>query len=179
MLDHEAVVTIALRAGEAILEVYNRPSAIQVTTKDDESPLTEADIAAHEVIVKGLSKMEPDTPIVSEEGRLGDPTTSETCWLVDPLDGTKEFVKRNGMFTVNIALMVRREERWTPIFGVVHAPVSKVTWLGGLGHPAERRGPSASGGMLVRPSSAPVWWLVVLTEARWTRSLQPPLGNMI
>lgn len=155
MLDHEAVVTIALRAGEAILEVYNRPSAIQVTTKDDESPLTEADIAAHEVIVKGLSRMEPDIPIVSEEGRLGDPTTSETCWLVDPLDGTKEFVKRNGMFTVNIALMVRRGERWTPIFGVVHAPVSKVTWLGGLGHPAERRGPSASGGMLVRPSSAP------------------------
>ena len=107
MLDHEAVVTIALRAGEAILEVYNRPSAIQVTTKDDESPLTEADIAAPEVIVKGLSRMEPDIPIVSEEGRLGDPTTSETCWLVDPLDGTKEFVKRNGMFTVNIALMVR------------------------------------------------------------------------
>jgi len=155
MLDHEAVVTIALRAGTAILEIYNRSSTIQVTTKDDNSPLTEADIAAHEIIVKGLSEIDPDIPIVSEEGRLGDPTTSNICWLVDPLDGTKEFVKRNGMFTVNIALMMRREERWTPIFGVVHAPVSKVTWLGGLSIPAERRSPEGSGRMIVRPSSAP------------------------
>ena len=127
MLDHEAVVTIALRAGEAILEVYNSPSAIQVTTKDDNSPLTEADIAAHEVIMNGLSRIDPGTPIVSEEGRLGNPTTSETCWLVDPLDGTKEFVKRNGMFTVNIAMMTHREGRWEPIFGVVHAPVTNTT----------------------------------------------------
>ncbi len=155
MLDHEAVVTIALRAGEAILEVYNSPSAIQVTTKDDDTPLTEADTAAHEVIVRGLGRMDPETPIVSEEGRLGDPTRANSCWLVDPLDGTKEFIKRNGMFTVNIALMARRGKRWTPIFGVVHAPISRVTWFGGLGIPAERRGPENSGGMMVRPSSAP------------------------
>ena len=103
MFDHESIVTLALRAGQAILEGYNDPSSISVTTKDDDSPLTEADLAAHEVIAKGLSRIDPDTPIVSEEGRLGDPTESDTCWLVDPLDGTKEFVKRNGMFTVNIA----------------------------------------------------------------------------
>ena len=155
MLDHEAVVTLALQAGEAILEVYNSPSTIQVTTKDDDSPLTEADIAAHEVIMNGLSRIDPGTPIVSEEGRLGDPTISETCWLVDPLDGTKEFVKRNGMFTVNIAMMTHREGRWEPIFGVVHAPATKTTWLGGIGVPAERRAPSGSGLMLVRPSSLP------------------------
>jgi len=155
MLDHEAIVTIALRAGEAILEVYNSPNTTQVLTKDDDSPLTEADIAAHEIIVRGLGRMDPKTPIVSEEGRLGDPTISDSCWLVDPLDGTKEFVKRNGMFTVNIALMARRGKRWTPMFGVVHAPVSGVTWLGGLGIPAERRGPENSGGMMVRPSSTP------------------------
>ena len=64
MLDHEAIVTIALRAGEAILEVYNSPNAPQVLTKGDDSPLTEADIAAHEVIVKGLGIMDPKTPIV-------------------------------------------------------------------------------------------------------------------
>ena len=155
MFDHESIVTLALRAGQAILEVYNDPSSISVTTKDDDSPLTEADLAAHEVIAKGLSRIDPDTPIVSEEGRLGDPTESDTCWLVDPLDGTKEFVKRNGMFTVNIALMARREERWTPLFGVVHAPVSGVTWLGGVAVPAERRGPDGSGGMAVRPNSTP------------------------
>ena len=79
MLDHEAVVTTALRAGEAILDVYNKPSTIQITTKDDNSPLTDADIAAHEVIVKGLERMDPGTPIVSEEGRLGDPTRTDSC----------------------------------------------------------------------------------------------------
>ena len=153
MFDHEAVVTLALRAGQAILGVYNDPSSINVTTKDDDSPLTEADIAAHEIILKGLSSIDPGTPVVSEEGCLGDPTESDTCWLVDPVDGTKEFIKRNGMFTVNIALMVRRAERWTPLFGVVHAPVSDVTWLGGVSVPAERRGVDGSGAMIVRPSS--------------------------
>ena len=59
-----------------------------MTTKDDNSPLTEADLAAHEVIVKGLSRIDPGTPIVSEEGRLGDPTESDTCWLVDPVSYT-------------------------------------------------------------------------------------------
>ena len=154
MLDHEAVVTIALRAGAAILEIYNKSSTIQVTTKDDNSPLTEADITAHEIIVNGLTEIDPNTPIVSEEGRVGDPTTSDICWLVDPLDGTKEFVKRNGMFTVNIALMTRREERWTPVFGVVHSPVSNVTWLGGLQIPAERRGLEGPARIMVRPSAA-------------------------
>jgi len=94
MLDHEAVVSIALRAGAAILEIYNRPSAIQVTTKDDNSPLTEADITAHEIIVKGLNGLDHNTPIVSEEGRLGDPTTSDTCWLstlsTEPRNSSRE-----------------------------------------------------------------------------------------
>ena len=164
MFDHESVVSLALRAGQAILEVYNDPSSISVTTKDDNSPLTEADLAAHEIIVKGLSRIDPGTPIVSEEGRLGDPTKFDTCWLVDPLDGTKEFVKRNGMFTVNIALMARREERWTPLFGVVNAPVSRVTWFGGVAVPAERRGPDGSGGMAVRPNSTPEGRFVWRTE---------------
>ena len=154
MFDHESVVTLALRAGQTILEVYNDPGSINVTTKDDDSPLTEADLAAHEVIVKTLSRIDPSIPIVSEEGRLGDPTESDTCWLVDPLDGTKEFVKRNGMFTVNIALMARRADRWSPLFGVVHAPVSGVTWFGGVAVPAERRGPDGSGGLAVRSNSA-------------------------
>ncbi|GIT75348.1 MAG: hypothetical protein Ct9H300mP30_4100 [Methanobacteriota archaeon] len=73
MFDHESIVTLAPRAGQAILEVYNDPSSISVTTKDDDSPLTEADLAAHEVIAKGLSRIDPDTPLVSEEGRLGTP----------------------------------------------------------------------------------------------------------
>jgi len=84
MIDHEAVVTIALRAGEAIMEVYNKSSPVKVTKKDDDSPLTEADLAAHEVIIAGLKNIDNNIPIVSEEGRIGDPTSSPSCWLVDP-----------------------------------------------------------------------------------------------
>ena len=131
MFEHESVVALAIDAGHAILEVYNKDTNIEVMTKDDDSPLTQADLAAHEVIVDGLQKIDPTIPIVSEEGNVGDPHSNDLCWLVDPLDGTKEFVKRNGMFTVNIAMMRKQEDRWNPVFGVVHAPVTSTTWFGG------------------------------------------------
>jgi len=131
MFEHEPVVALAIEAGKAILDVYNKDSTIEVMTKDDNSPLTEADLAAHEVIVQGLQHLDSRVPIVSEEGNVGDPQSNDLCWLVDPLDGTKEFVKRNGMFTVNIALMRKHGERWNPVFGVVHAPVTSTTWFGG------------------------------------------------
>ena len=154
MFQHEQVIAIAIEAGNAILEIYNKGSTIDVMTKDDNSPLTDADLAAHRVIVEGLQQIDPDTPIVSEEGRVGDPLSSDLCWLVDPLDGTKEFVKRNGMFTVNIALMTRHNNRWEPIFGVVHAPVTSTTWSGGKGDTqAERLSPNATTPIKVRPSS--------------------------
>ena len=125
------IVRIAVEAGQAIMDVYESTEGIEVQTKSDDSPLTEADIAAHNTIVRGLASIDPNTPIVSEEGRIGNPMDSDASWLVDPLDGTKEFIKRNGMFTVNIALMKRHRNRWKPAFGVVHAPVSKTTWFGG------------------------------------------------
>ena len=132
------IARIAEDAGQAIMDVYESSKGIEVQTKSDDSPLTEADIAAHDTIVRGLASIDPNTPIVSEEGRIGDPMDSDASWLVDPLDGTKEFIKRNGMFTVNIALMKRYGDRWKPAFGVVHAPVSKTTWLGGELTPASR-----------------------------------------
>ena len=131
MFEHESVVALAIDAGHAILEVYNKDTNIEVMTKDDDSPLTQADLAAHEVILEGLQRIDSTIPIVSEEGNAGDPQSNDLCWLVDPLDGTKEFVKRNGMFTVNIALMRKHGDRWNPIFGVVHAPVTTTTWFGG------------------------------------------------
>tara|TARA_Y100001956_G_scaffold78189_1_gene89593 strand:+ start:502 stop:1302 length:801 start_codon:yes stop_codon:yes gene_type:complete len=131
------VVEVAIEAGRSILEVYDSSSGIEVETKDDSSPLTRADIAAHETIMKQLMTIDPGTPIVSEEGNEGNPLDSELSWLVDPLDGTKEFIKRNGMFTVNIALMRRTENRWAPVFGVVHAPASGKTWFGGNQQPAK------------------------------------------
>ena len=155
MIDHEAAIALTIKAGNAIMDIYEGGGSIEVMTKDDASPLTKADLAAHEIIVDGLQKIEPEIPIISEEGRLGDTSLSNMCWLVDPLDGTKEFIKRNGMFTVNIALMSRRDGRWNPVFGVVHAPVTSTTWFGGIGVAAVRRTHDSSGPMIVRPSSEP------------------------
>ena len=139
--DPSEIVRISIEAGQAIMDVYESAEGIEVQTKNDDSPLTKADLAAHDVIVRGLASIEPHTPIVSEEGRVGNPMDSDSSWLVDPLDGTKEFIKRNGMFTVNIALMKREGHRWKPAFGVVHAPATKTTWFGGGSTPATRSGP--------------------------------------
>ena len=124
----DALKDIVLQAGKEILQVYNTEFAVQ--TKQDESPLTQADLAAHQVIVAGLKQLTPDNPIISEESEL--PAFSERSqwqryWLVDPLDGTKEFVSRNGEFTVNIALI----HCGHPIYGVVYAPVLNRYFCGG------------------------------------------------
>ena len=120
------VRAIASRAGAAILEVYE--GDFDVTRKDDRSPLTAADLAAHHVIVDGLRALTPDIPVLSEEA-AGVPWPERSrwtrYWLVDPLDGTREFVKRNGEFTVNIALI----DGHRPVLGVVQAPVSgQIAW---------------------------------------------------
>ena len=132
------VVDIAIDAGSSIMRIYESSDSIEVQTKNDSSPITKADLAAHDAIIRGLASFDAHTPIVSEEGRVGNPTDSDASWLVDPLDGTKEFIKRNGMFTVNIALMKRHGDRWKPTFGVVYAPAAKTTWFGGETTPATR-----------------------------------------
>ena len=120
----EAICQLARDAGDAIMQVYDGHQPMDVTSKVDDSPVTAADIAAHHVIARGLQALAPDIPILSEE----DPPAWETrqswerFWLVDPLDGTKEFIKRNGEFTVNIALI----EQGKPVLGVVYAPVLDV-----------------------------------------------------
>jgi 3'(2'), 5'-bisphosphate nucleotidase len=127
MIDIKELTSIAkkasLAAGKAILEIYNS-SDFGVEMKGDNSPLTLADQAAHKVIVNFLEKT--DLPILSEEGRdipYEERTNWEYFWMVDPLDGTKEFIKKNGEFTVNIALIHRN----TPVMGVVYTPV--LEWL--------------------------------------------------
>ncbi len=117
---HEALIDIARAAGEAILDVYGTDFAVQA--KDDRTPLTAADLAAHRIIAGALAQLAPGVPLLSEEGADVDWDTRRAWsryWLVDPLDGTREFVKRNGEFTVNIALI----EDGVPVLGVVHAPV--------------------------------------------------------
>lgn len=115
----------ALDAGKEILEVYQ--SDFEVIEKNDASPLTLADQKAHQVIVKYLE--ETNIPILSEEGKninFSERSKWDTFWLVDPLDGTKEFIKKNGEFTVNIALI----KNGTPIMGVIYVPVNDVLYYG-------------------------------------------------
>ena len=123
---------IAERAGKTILGYYAEAEAIAVREKADSSPVTEADEAAEEIILEFLASMTPEVPVVSEErfeaGEVPD-VSGGRFWLVDPLDGTKEFLNRNGEFTVNIALI----EGGRPIAGVVHAPAMAMTWAGALG----------------------------------------------
>jgi 3'(2'), 5'-bisphosphate nucleotidase len=126
----EVISEIAVEAGKAILEIYAQDFA--VTEKDDKSPLTQADLASHQIICAALAKLTPDIPVLSEESSDIDYDTRagwEQYWLVDPLDGTREFVNRNGEFTVNIALI--RYHR--PVLGVVHVPVSGTTYSGLVG----------------------------------------------
>ena len=121
------LVSIVKEAGDAILKVYE--SDFEVENKADESPLTQADLAAHEVIIKGLNAVDPDVPVISEESVPPEYDVRRLWsryWLVDPLDGTKEFVNRNGEFTVNIALI----ENHAPVWGIVGVPVQEKIYIG-------------------------------------------------
>ena len=146
---------IADDAGRAILEYYNAAADIEVQQKSDDSPLTKADLSADKVITQGLETAFPDVPVVSEEGvdagRI--PSVDRVFWLVDPLDGTKEFINRNGEFTVNIALI--RDGK--PAAGVVHAPALGAFWLGGTTAEGERLASYAEGdGAAVEIAARPI-----------------------
>ena len=121
------LIDIVRAAGREVLDVYG--SAFAVGAKSDNTPLTEADLRAHRVIEAGLAELTPNVPMISEES--SPPPFSERCrwrryWLVDPLDGTKEFVNRNGEFTVNVALI----EEGAPVLGVVGVPVQERIYVG-------------------------------------------------
>lgn len=138
-LSHECV-NIARDAGKAILTIYD--AGFNVEEKDDKSPLTDADLASHNLIIQRLSALTPEIPILSEESAtlpFEERASWETYWLVDPLDGTREFIKRNGEFTVNIALIHQHKS----IIGVINVPVLDVdyfAWENGGSYKAEHGG---------------------------------------
>ena len=118
-IDLEDIKKIALEAGDAIMEIYTRD--FEVEYKDDKSPLTEADTKSNEIICSALEKLYPTIPMLSEENKevaYEDRKNWEYYWCIDPIDGTKEFIKKNDEFTVNIALV----HKDTPVLGVVYAP---------------------------------------------------------
>jgi len=129
-IDFDAICGVARLAGQAIMQVYSTDFAVEC--KDDHSPITRADRAANDIITQSLAALHPDIPVVSEESP--NPAYSERLgwkrfWLVDPMDGTKEFVKRNGEFCVCIGLVQDRK----PVFGVLYVPVRDVLYAGGPG----------------------------------------------
>lgn len=132
----DATTTIAEEAAREIMRIY--AGDLGVRDKDDRSPVTDADHAAEAVILAGLRKLTPDAVIIAEEevaaGRIPS-LDGKAFWLVDPLDGTKEFIKRNGEFTVNIALV----ENGRPILGIVLAPATDTLWRGAKGLGADKR----------------------------------------
>jgi 3'(2'), 5'-bisphosphate nucleotidase len=150
----DSMLAIAAEAGRAIMEIYDHD--FEVELKDDRSPLTEADRAAHAIIVRGLSGLSPKLPVLSEESaghEVEQRRQWNAFWLVDPLDGTKEFIKRNGEFTVNIALI----EQHKPVLGVVLAPAIDSAYLGGpeLGAFRHSGGDSRAIGVR-RPAASPL-----------------------
>ncbi|MDO8704834.1 MAG: 3'(2'),5'-bisphosphate nucleotidase CysQ [Sulfuricaulis sp.] len=132
----EAVREIAHAAGRRILDVYERD--FEVEQKDDRSPLTEADRVAHEIITQQLQRLTPEIPVLSEESATASYEQRagwKRFWLVDPLDGTKEFINRNGEFTVNIALI----DGQRPVLGVVYVPVPALTYFACAGQGASKQ----------------------------------------
>lgn len=158
----QQLARIARSAGDAILEVYDGDD-FGLTIKEDDSPLTRADLAAHHLILSALGEMAPDLPVLSEESdpiAFEERTTWKRYFLVDPLDGTKEFIRRNGEFTVNIALI----EGGVPTQGVVFAPAKDVLYGGNKANGiafVERRGHRKN--IATRPVTDP---LLVVTSRR-------------
>lgn len=143
----------AAAAGAAVMRVYGAGFAVE--HKRDDSPLTQADLESQKVILAALARLTPGIPVLSEESAAApwsERRSWRELWVVDPLDGTREFIKRNGEFTVNIALVVDHE----PLLGVVFAPARQVLYWGAAGVGAYRHGAATTTAIRVAPPAQPV-----------------------
>lgn len=135
-IDIEALISIAQKAGDAIMEIYARDFSVEI--KEDNSPLTEADKKSNAIILQGLNSLYPDIPFISEETKqtpYEERKNWNRFWLIDPIDGTKEFIKKNGEFTVNIAMI----EDGVPVVGIVHVPAKDEIYFSAKGLGAFKR----------------------------------------
>jgi len=168
------IIDISHLAGDKIMDIYQNDFAIY--EKSDKSPLTEADLAAHNCIVEGLTKVS-DLPILSEESAdisWQERNTWDTYWLVDPLDGTKEFIKKNGEFTVNIALI----KDGVPVLGVVYAPVMNQTYVGVLGQGAYKITADAKAEISPKAWNKGETWKIVGSRSHQSPEIQALLDSL-
>lgn len=169
----DLAVEISQAAGARILELFL--PEIAITCKADETPLTAADLAANKIIVDRLKEIDSELPVLTEESHeiaLDERSTWETYWLVDPLDGTREFIKQNGEFSVNIALIHRN----APILGVVHAPVLDITYWASRGEGAWKQVAEESP-RRISVRTAPEKRVTVAVG--WTSQLSPELERFL
>ncbi len=175
-INTDVLLDIAREAGAAIMEIY--AGDFRVETKSDESPLTCADRASHEVIVRRLMEHFPEIPVLSEEGLdidFAERCSWERFWLVDPLDGTKEFIKKNGEFTVNIALI----ENGRVVFGVVYVPARQTLYWGGAEQPAMSQvGDGEAYAIKVKQSVAEQGLTVVMSRSHPSPELEVYLQDL-
>lgn len=146
------ILVIAQKAGIAIMDIYHTAADFQMEAKSDNSPVTIADKMANEIICSHLNNLRIKWPIISEESpslSYNERKDLEYCWMVDPLDGTKEFIKKNGDFTVNIALLHQQR----PILGVVYIPVTATGYIAVKGQGAFKITPDGTKGIQVQTTS--------------------------
>ncbi len=157
----DALITICQQAGDAILDIYEQPDH-QVRSKADHSPVTAADLAAHEIIRAGLTTLTPAIPQLSEEDTqisTEQRLVWSEFWCIDPLDGTKEFINRNGEFTVNIALI----KQGKPVLGIIYSPVLRTFYWGGTEISAWKQLPEQSPAQI---RSRPLGNELIITASR-------------
>lgn len=158
-IDINAILEIAVEAGKAILKVYNEED-FEVSLKTDASPLTKADKIANDLICRELKRLYPEIPIISEEGKnipYEERKNWELYWCVDPLDGTKEFIKRNGEFTVNIALIRNN----VPVLGVIYIPVQNLLYYADEAIGSWKQTPGAAAERIVAVNKKDNWTAAV------------------
>ncbi len=171
----EPVINLVAEAGRRILEIYH--SDFRVGFKEDDSPLTAADLASHHCLVEGLQALSTVYPVLSEESAdlpFEERQTWETYWLIDPLDGTKEFVKRNGEFTVNVALIHQNQ----PVLGVVYAPALDTCYFASEGCGAYKRVGTGEPQQIYVRSQAPQRLAVVGSRSHQTEELAAFLSRL-
>jgi 3'(2'), 5'-bisphosphate nucleotidase len=175
-IDVDQICELAVEAGQAIVQIYE--STFEVEYKEDHSPLTEADLASHKIIARGLHDLDPEIPVLSEEGKqisFEERTEWKSFWLVDPLDGTKEFIKRNGEFTVNIALI----QGHRPVLGVIYVPAQDLLYYATQERGTwKREGQARPVSIRVREASNGEGLVVVQSRSHGSEKLQQYLEKM-